>query len=174
METKGCSMSEKEGLVKDWKPVCAVCQFMMEGEKEVLLDDDGCDCRTIKKRKKCEDDRFMCLNERHLKLNYITGEKSPSPCSDFNRHGACREFVAIVPEPPIVGTIDNVVTITTAVGSFDGTRIFYTTDLSDPRESETVLEYTEPFPIDGDVTVTAVSVLANSVSGTVIVECRYV
>ncbi len=171
------NMNEDEvyqGFVTGWKPICAICQYTSEVEQEhSFVDDDGCDCRQIKKRQKDKYGRFLCNHDSHLRIDYITGEKSPVPCSDWNRHGACREFSAIVPEPPSISVENNVVTISLAIGSEDGTRIFYTTDGSDPHGSDTTQEYISPFDIDSDVTVNALAVLANSESVVVTADCKY-
>ena len=66
--------ASKEEFGNQWKPVCAICQHMTERDKEPPLDDDDCECRLVRKKPRPEDIRFWCTQDKHLKLNFITGE----------------------------------------------------------------------------------------------------
>lgn len=170
----------EEEFGNQWKPVCAICQHIVEREKEPPLDDDDCECRLPPRRKpRPEDIRFWCTQEKHLKLNFVTGEKYPVPCMEYNSHGACREFEAVVPTEPVFSLENNIVTLELALGSMDGTVIYYRikpVDFADTPEQEEMpwTLYEQPIAITEDVSLEYVAVLANSRSSVFVKLCSYI
>lgn len=177
----------------EWKPVCAICQHMTERDKEPPLDDDDCECRLVRKKPRPEDIRFWCTQDEHLKLNFITGEKFPVPCMEWNSHGACREFEAEIPSKPVITADENVITLELPLGSRDGTLLYYRIKpigFVDVPEREDIpgtlhekpieieeypwILYEKPIEITEDVVLEYVSVLANSRSEVVSKICNYV
>lgn len=182
---------EEDEFGNVWKPVCAICQHMIEKEKEPTLDDD-CECRLPPRRKpRPEDIRFWCVQDKHLKLNFVTGEKYPVPCIEYNKHGACRDFEALVPTEPTFTLEENVITLELPLDSVEGTVIYYrikpTALVDDEIQDESVDEsveqdepddilwevYENPITITEEVLLEYVSVLANSRSDYFSKVCEY-
>jgi hypothetical protein len=176
----------------EWKPVCMICQHMTEKGKEPPLDDDDCECRLVRKKPRPEDIRFWCTQDEHLKLNFITGEKFPVPCMEWNSHGACREFEAETPSIPVITVNENTITLELPLGSRDGTVMYYRIkplDFADAPEQELIpgvlyeqpieiesipwVLYEQPIEITGNIMLEYVAVLANSQSEVMIKVCNY-
>lgn len=169
----------EEEFGNQWKPVCAICQHIVEREKEPPLDDDDCECRLPPRRKRRpEDIRFWCTQENHLKLNFVTGEKYPVPCMEYNSHGACREFEAETPSIPVITVNENTITLELPIGSRDGTVMYYRfkpLDFADAPEQEPIpwVLYEQPIEITENIMLEYVAVLANSQSEVMIKACNY-
>jgi hypothetical protein len=78
--------------------------------------------------------------------------------------------LVITPTAPTVGFSGNTVVITNTT---DGAQIFYTLDGTDPTNSSSRIEYSEPFAIEKDVTVKAVAYKNQLYSEEKSVVCTY-